>query len=454
MGFVRGVENNCLVLHPWCRACGLSGLVVLLAFAGVVPHARASQAPRTITGAKLARLVRAQPNLTLTNVRVTGSITLQGTYGLTLRNATVLGPILLNGHYRFIADHVTFEDDLDGNVEAAEEVNATRSTFKGAFSFVSGQGACQRAGRSCHLTASGDRDVFREQLAFVVENGSRFDFIRSTFETFALNGDYTSISCFKCTYTSPVHMEGIHARRLEFGTSEFRRPVLLLDSRIDDLEVEDTDFKAAVDLTGSAISTFGVPCVRGQAVYIAWSQFGERWLRAQLKRIDRSTPTGRTEVQRLLNELSCWKDDLSQIGHDRDSLKAHRAAARLERSITAKCCWDWISSWALEIRDGYGTEPWRPVLISAGIILLFAILYVLGNPFTAEQPRSAISKGPLPLFALGYSLETFIPVFTVTGIKKWGWRIDSGWRWVEVIEALLGAVFTLLSAYSVGSHLL
>jgi hypothetical protein len=217
-----------------------------------------------------------------------------------------------------------------------------------------------------------------------------------------------------------------------------------VDSKIGDLSVSDSTFGGEVDLTGSSIASFRFPCRRSQTVFVSWSQFGPRWL-----------ASARSAKQHLKEQLSCWHDNFKAIGHDHDALTAHREAVKIDRELHSWHSAAWMFSWVPELRDGYGTRAWQPLAVSLVIILAWGFFYALVNPFNAyPATETPIAKSPLLVFSLVYSLETFIPIFNVTGIKKWGWRIESRARWAEVLEAILGGLFSLLAVFSVTAYLL
>jgi hypothetical protein len=429
----------------------IPALFALLLTASAWPApASAGAHHRHVSASQLASLLGRQRSLTLSNVTITGFPVLTGRYHLVLRDAVVLRPMLLRGRFRVSTERVVFKSDLLAEIDGRDTLTMDHTTVEGAFAPISGQSSCDR----CNLTLYGDHNTFNQAFTVHVPHNSVIHLIRTRFSFVSVDGDYAELSCFQCTFTKPVHVDASRVDSLRLDFSSVTRPLAIVRSDIDILEIEDTDFGSSVDLTGSRINIFDMPCVNGQVVYIAWSQFGKKWLQGMLGGEDLKSPTGRADVANAQHALSCWQADFTQIGSDNDALTAHHEAIKLQRKITPMWTWAWLSAWALELRDGYGTAPWRPVAISAGIIVLFALIYTLTNAFQQAGDTPPVAKSPLLLFALAYSLETFIPVFSVTGIKQWGWRIQSWVRWLEVAEAVLGAIFTLLSAYSITAHLL
>jgi hypothetical protein len=114
----------------------------------------------------------------------------------------------------------------------------------------------------------------------------------------------------------------------------------------------------------------------------------------------------------------------------------------------------WLGSVVRELPNRYGTEPYLPIIFGLIVILVCGVVYWLANPFVpaADPPRTR-SKSPRFFFAMLYSVETFVPILKVTGIKDWGWVIkDSAWRWLEAFEGLAGGLLTILAAYSLSVY--
>ena len=60
---------------------------------------------------------------------------------------------------------------------------------------------------------------------------------------------------------------------------------------------------------------------------------------------------------------------------------------------------------------------------------------------------------PLAAFSLLYSIDTFIPFITVTGVKDWGYA-TKGWSYwgIELWERLAGLYLFGAAAYSITSY--
>jgi hypothetical protein len=128
-------------------------------------------------------------------------------------------------------------------------------------------------------------------------------------------------------------------------------------------------------------------------------------------------------------------------------MKANYASAKVTRDLQPLS----IRPWFREITDGYGTRPLQPLVVSAIAVVVFGILFWIWDPFIAGPGYR--DRTPKFFFALAFSLETFIPIFQVTGIKRWGWSTTGRGRWLEVSEAVIGGFLTLATALSATVYL-
>jgi hypothetical protein len=82
------------------------------------------------------------------------------------------------------------------------------------------------------------------------------------------------------------------------------------------------------------------------------------------------------------------------------------------------------------------------------MIFLFGFVYWFADPFQPVR-SDALAKKPLFLFSLLYSLDSFVPVVNVSGVKEWGWVVANEYRWLVLIERVLGLTTSVLAAYSI-----
>ena len=108
----------------------------------------------------------------------------------------------------------------------------------------------------------------------------------------------------------------------------------------------------------------------------------------------------------------------------------------------------WVSLLSPAI-NGFGARPFRPIELSTLVIFLFAGAFWFADPFAPDG--EAKGREPRLLFCLLYSLDTFLPVVNISGVREWGWVPLESWRWVLVAERVAGVFLSAIAAYSVGA---
>jgi hypothetical protein len=270
--------------------------------------------------------------------------------------------------------------------------------------------------------------------------------------------------------------------------SSFEGQATFVSLTVNFLQITDTKFKEGADFSGAVISDdfSALRLHSGKPLLIRWEQFGPKWYdqtldwaietdaeyREILANYDSarkkyawlpkrppppmSNEEERSRLEQLEGELSFWKRNFEQLGLPIDARLANYRINELRRnhflSYPAKA-----TNWILEKPNGFGTNPYRPLFYSIGFILVFAFVLFLRDPFiesTAPPKIPSRPKRPLILFALLYSIDTFIPIITVTGVKDWGWAVKADYRWVELTERLIGLCLSSLAAFSLSIYFL
>jgi len=249
--------------------------------------------------------------------------------------------------------------------------------------------------------------------------------------------DYKKLWVRKCTFDGHANFNGISVTEvLQLSDDHFSKSVTLIGAELDSLAAERLSTSEPIDLR--------------------WAQFGPTWLKGSLDELDRRIQEGSLRkpsyVRATLSELEFWKRNFHLLDRGADEKEAAYWIVAVQRRFETNPL-NVASSWLLELPSRYGTRPYRPLFISVGCIFVFAILFWRWNVFErstgVEQARPST---PRPLFALLFSLETFIPFLDITGVRSWGWGVRSEFRWLELSERLLGLVFSALAAYSIGSQ--
>lgn len=197
-------------------------------------------------------------------------------------------------------------------------------------------------------------------------------------------------------------------------------------------------------------------------IRIDWSQFGERWLEGLKK--DSLTLGGgedKEEAQKrnlmdLQRELEFWKRNFNELGHELDASEVNYEINLLGTEGVRLEPWSvkWLEAKLLSLPNRYGTSPYRPLIAGLFVVVLFALIYLIADPFipgTENQPPRP--KRPLFIFSLMYSIDTFIPVIDVTKVRDWGWNVSDAYRWVTVTERLLGLIVFYSATYSLAYYI-
>jgi hypothetical protein len=397
--------------------------------APVVSHA----APETVrggelSGARVVALLKQHPSLKLVDLVVTDELVLQR----------------LGKPYELSADNVKFRADVDIAVDAKQSFSARTSEFGGVAAVV-GPSSC----KGCAYQFFADRSTFSSGV--VVSGGAAtVDLVRSTIDGPSGLRSFESFACRLCTMNANFVLAAEGSADIWILNSAGTGGITFEPGRVKSFRFEGSHLEQPIDLESASLDSLTLRCSASQSVLIRWEQFGDRWIDSELKA---GAADERATAQRLRREALCWKHQFEANGRNADALTANYAAISLNRDYVLKRGGiDWLAAWMLTWPTSYGTAPWRLLLYSVVIIGVCWIFFLVADPFDEKEEGKARPKRPHALFALLFSVETFVPVLQVTGIKDWGWTIIGWRRWVEATEGLLGGVLTLLAAYSLASY--
>jgi hypothetical protein len=396
--------------------------------------AAASGRTKTVTGGTVAG--RHVVNLILR----TGAVRLE--------RLTVRDPLVLQGikrPYQLEAKDVRFRSDVDVNVDAKQSFSAVSSRFDGVMAVIQSE-ACPK----CAFDFFADRSAFSTGL--VVSGGNTIvELLRSRILFPSVIRSFDSFTCRICTVDANVTFAPDKARAVAFFDTSGTGGLTFEPGHLGEFTFRSSRLEGPIDLEAGTFGRFDVPCVASQAVLVRWEQFGDALTGDDLA----SAENERAAAQRLRREALCWKHHLEDNGRNADALRANHTAITLNRDhVLHPLTPDWLAAWTLELPTSYGTAPWRLLLISVLVVVACGLVYAAADPFEAvEDIAKSRPKGPLVLFAILFSVETFIPVLKVTGVKDWGWWIKSSpLRWLEALEGLIGGILTLLAGYSLASY--
>lgn len=414
------------------RLCSAVVLLVsaLGGTAGAAPPERTIEGG-TISGSRLSRLVHTADRVKLIGV-------------------TVRGYSQLSGEFVLETNHARFTDEVQVEVDRRQRIEAQSTNFDELLALTGSVDDC----RACSATVHANGSRFDTGLvtipgvaAFVL------DFRQTRLDGLSTVGDFQSFECELCRIDGDLVL-GSHSAQLVELLSSSGQGAISLRGRIDQFVAPNVRFEQPVDIESARLSRLYFPCRRSQTVYVRWEQLRLAWLEPIVAGLDRQKDE-RAVAQRLRREAQCWRDDLKANGRESDARHANHAAIQLNRDHVLRkwTSLDWWAAWILELPTSYGTAPWRLLLVSIGLIVLCAVVYAVVDPFEREGDAAPRPKNPLPLFSLLFSIETFVPVLQVTGVKDWGWHIGtSRLRWLEAFEGLLGGVLLLLAGYSLASY--
>jgi uncharacterized protein YjbI with pentapeptide repeats len=358
--------------------------------------------------------------------------------GATLRGRHITGPAVIENATLTTRD-VVFDDEVTIWLGGDSALDLRDTRFKGSVELISPE----PPGLPCgHCSLKAGQVTFDGRVQFsgrFFNDQGKLELTDSTFSrpsVFA--GNFTTLECTGC---------------------EFKSTATFTDATIERLDLTDAVFDEPPDFSHARLGAAELPCFRGKPLYITWSQLDRAWLQ---RKLDRAGGTGSGEsfgpalgYQQLKNALLCWRDNLNAIGFQRDATEVHRAAVLIARDhLDSKPSTAWVFAWAPELIDGWGTRPWQPFVVGAGFVIVYFIAFATMSSYFEEAKPDPVAREPIVVFAFFYSVETFIPILKVTGVKDWGWRTKGPARWVEVSEAFVGAILSALAAYSFAAHVL
>jgi hypothetical protein len=256
-----------------------------------------------------------------------------------------------------------------------------------------------------------------------------------------------------CQFQAAATFHSVETTSFWLNRSRFKDHSTFVNLKVKELlNLADVVFEASVDFSGAKIGEINVTRLRSsEPVQIRWSQFGEVWLKESYEwaLAPREADERTSRLRQKESALRFWKQNFAILGQRTDELAVNYELVRLRRNyFTPKNGFRWWVSVLLEIPSRYGTRPFRPVLIGLLLILAFGVVYWAVDPFVAPKP-DALPKEPLPLFSVFYSLDNFVPLVNITGVRDWGWVVSNGYRWVVLVERVLGLSVSILAAYSI-----
>ena len=152
--------------------------------------------------------------------------------------------------------------------------------------------------------------------------------------------------------------------------------------------------------------------------------------------------------------LRFWKRNFDEINRPRDAqLTNRRLILSQYRYFLTPTDFEWWTIRPMDWLTAYGTRPFRPLLISAALILLFALLFMATRTLAAKDGKSVAGQRR-SLASLTFSVQNFIPFVKVYDREEWGWTTTPNHQWLVTLERVVGLVISGVAAFSVGSYVL
>ena len=339
--------------------------------------------------------------------------------GVRLRNTTVRGPLHLSlANHRepiIIAETVTFQDRVQ--IEAGSEYEAGPDSAR----FVS-------------------LAISNSQFLGPVE----------------LENSFYNVDLRDCTFARDLKFNGTFGiiDHLWLNGTTVEGDISFADIYpIHDLNLYDALLKGHVEFFSTFVGDMNTTRLRThQPINIRWSQFGDGWLENSLSWAGATDQPHRREY--VETGLMFWKNNFAQLGYERDERQVRFELIKFRRKYLSPSQLEWWATYVLEFPNGFGTSPYRPLWLGFLFVDIFAVLYWKKRVFVLKDPEKQAYRPPPLLLSLLYSLDTFIPVVTVTDVKTWGWEIAPAYKRLELVERVIGLVIFALSAYSIGSYVI
>jgi len=248
-----------------------------------------------------------------------------------------------------------------------------------------------------------------------------------------------------------LNFHSLDTEKLWLKESDFHGDAVFTASRIKDLMLADVKFERTVDFSGATIGSMTASFLRTEKpILISWQQFGPRMLADAMKWAGNDP----SRIPQVETSLRFWQRNAAALNQNRDVADINYEILSLRRKhMMSTWSADWWASGIAGLPTRYGTRPFRPLWIALLCIGVFAVIYARRDPFVADG-ETPMRKQPLALFAIAWSVDTFLPFVEVTGAKKWGWRMADDFRWIEMTERVLGLLITSVAAYGIAAAFL
>jgi hypothetical protein len=225
-------------------------------------------------------------------------------------------------------------------------------------------------------------------------------------------------------------------------------------SRVDFLTILKTHFAGGASFTAVTILDTTFKDITADApLKISLDQLGLATLERMTDFAHRDPSDDQNQF--ALATLQFLRKNFEELGQLDEAAQVRYAIIQIKREVEwKKYGGKYLISFVPQLYNSYGTRPWQPVVAGLIFIVLFSILYFFLPAFEPDPEKDLQRpRSPDLLFCLLYSLDTFIPIVTISGVRNWGWRVADSVRWLEVLETAIGAALSVAATISLATYL-
>lgn len=260
------------------------------------------------------------------------------------------------------------------------------------------------------------------------------------------------VSFEQCVFKNRAYFHSLRTPQLTLLRSVFYDDVILAAATLDYVNLVDTKFHDILDFSGATLGSVNTSRMRVLGdVLVQWDMFGNDWLSDNLSwALAVSGHNRQSRLLQVISHLTFWKTNFEQLGQRDDAFKVSYELNRVKlQYIYDKSQFKWWHAKFFGLVNDYGAQPYRPIVLGAVMVFVYALIYFLSGNFVATRDDAEPLR-PKWLFCLLYSVETFTPLLSITGLGTWAWRPGHSLRWVVVSERLIGLGLVALAIYSIG----
>jgi hypothetical protein len=264
---------------------------------------------------------------------------------------------------------------------------------------------------------------------------------------------FGTFDCSRCTFDRDADFHSIVVDRMVLDRAVFKGAAGFITATFGRFDLRDTRFDKGASFAAARIEEFHPARLQtGAPIVIAWDQFNPEWAegrRAVVFDLEKGDEDRDRRAAQLREEFRFWRRNFDDLEVDEDAREANYALVKLERredfGVLKPNTW---APYVLALASGYGTDPYRPFWMAVLAVAIFAaIFWPIGFQKTTNTSTTVMAGRFWPVFAIGFSVQTFVPFLTIPGIKDSDWELRCFW-WLEPVEGVIGVLVFGFAAYS------